>query len=421
VPKLATLAVAGAGSLVLFVAVNHRDALDRGLTNTTAEHQGGELIVITLLVCAAVGLAQLAIARWAELASRPAWMRVSRANALRGLIGAAALGLVIAIAAGAPGRLHDEWNTFKSREGTDPKSESRGSQIVNFSGSGRYQFWQAAVDAYRTDPLKGIGPGTFDFWWARNGSYSGYVRDAHSLYVENLAELGLVGFLLIAGMSVAVIATGAVRTMRAPPELRVGLAAATAGCTAFVAAAAVDWLWELGAIPLVFFALAAIACAGGVEARRAGESTGYDHFWPRNRGRIALVVLSLAGLAVIVQPLWSSIELERSYDAEADGRRTDALADARNALDVQPYSASAHLQEAVLLEDRGQLEQATDAAKAATDEEPTNWLPWYVLARIEARAGDQGRADAHWRTSRSLNPRSGVFSTGPPGHGKASE
>jgi tetratricopeptide (TPR) repeat protein len=221
-------------------------------------------------------------------------------------------------------------------------------------------------------------------------------------------------------MSLTVLATGAVRTLRAPPDLRAGLAAATAGCTAFVAAAAVDWLWELGAIPLVFFALAAIACAGGVEARRAGESTGYDHFWPRNRGRIALVALSLVGIGVLVQPLWGGIELERSYDAEADGRSADALSDARDALSIQPYSASAHLQEAVLLEDRGQLDQATDAAKEATDEEPTNWLPWYVLARIEARAGDQGRADAHWRMSRSLNPRSGVFSTGPPGHGKTS-
>ena len=36
---------------------------------------------------------------------------------------------------------------------------------------------------------KGIGPGTFEFWWSRNGIYpGGFVRDAHSLYMETLAK-----------------------------------------------------------------------------------------------------------------------------------------------------------------------------------------------------------------------------------------
>ena len=74
---------------------------------------------------------------------------------------------------------------------------SRGTEILDFSGSRRYDFWEAAVDANATDPSVGIGPGTFDFWWTQHGSYAAYVRDAHSLYVETLAELGIIGLLLI--------------------------------------------------------------------------------------------------------------------------------------------------------------------------------------------------------------------------------
>jgi Flp pilus assembly protein TadD len=92
-----------------------------------------------------------------------------------------------------------------------------------------------------------------------------------------------------------------------------------------------------------------------------------------------------------------------------------ALDDARDALSVWPYSASAHLQEAVLLEDRGDLTEARDAAKAATEDEETNWVTWYVLARIEAKLGDRKSAETHWRHSHSLNPRSGVYSDPPRG------
>ncbi len=110
------------------------------------------------------------------------------------------IALPIAVAAGAPGEAKDRWENFKNREGGAPATASRSSQILNTSGSGRYQFWQSAVDAYKTEEFHGIGPGTFEFWWAQHATYAGaFVRDAHSLYIETLAELGIVGFILVTG------------------------------------------------------------------------------------------------------------------------------------------------------------------------------------------------------------------------------
>ena len=44
------------------------------------------------------------------------------------------------------------------------------------SGTGRYQLWESSLDAFSTDPLTGIGPGTFEFWWSREGTLTELLR-----------------------------------------------------------------------------------------------------------------------------------------------------------------------------------------------------------------------------------------------------
>ena len=60
-PKLVTLLIAAAGSALLFVAVEQRDALDRGLSTGQALREGGELELLIALVCAGVALAHVGI------------------------------------------------------------------------------------------------------------------------------------------------------------------------------------------------------------------------------------------------------------------------------------------------------------------------------------------------------------------------
>ena len=71
--------------------------------------------------------------------------------------------------------------------------------------------------------------------------------DAHSLYVETAAELGLVGLAALA-LFLGAIAACAARALRHDPALAAGPAAALA---AFGFHAGLDWDWEMPALTLV--------------------------------------------------------------------------------------------------------------------------------------------------------------------------
>ena len=404
-PKLATFGVSAAGSAVLFAAVEQREGLERGLPTPAASEQGDEMLVMIIVVCVGVALLQAAIGLAARYARRPAWMRVPRTTA-RLVAGVAAAALVIVVgSAGLLGGASEAWDSFKDRDGTSGADD----QILNLSSSGRYQFWESAVEANATDPLKGIGPGTFEMWWAREGTEAGYVRDAHSLFVETLAELGIVGILLITGFSLAVLVIGAVRASRAPPSARAAIAAASGGCAAFVTAALVDWVWEIAVLPIAFFGLAAIAIAAGAaspDARRPGSEPAP---WRRYGDCVILAALSLAALYAIVIPLSATSALEDSRAAAAEGDLDTALAEARNAKAIQPYAASLVLQEALVLERLGELQAAVGAAREAVDDEPGHWQAWLVLSRLEQRSGDATASEQAYRRARDLNPRSPIF------------
>ena len=412
VPKLATLLIAGAGSAVLFAAEDQRGALDASFRNTLAQHQGHELLVITIVVCAGVALVQTALGLLVRYGPQPALLRVRGPQARVGALAAVGAVLIVAVVAGLPGELSDKWDHFKGQDaGTSPTTQTRSAQILDFSSSGRYQYWQAAVDAEKTDPLRGIGPGTFEYWYSQHGTYPGFVRDAHSLYIETLGELGIVGFLLIGGFSLVILAIGAGRALRGPPDARLGIAAATAGCAAFMGTAMVDWTWELGVLPVTFLALAALAVSGGSDESRPTRRASSSPWWRRNLGALATGVLSAVALIVIALPLAGADAIDRSQSAAGHGNLTAALSDARQAAAVQPYAAAPRIQEALILEQLGDLPAAVQAAHAATRKEAANWRNWVVLSRLEARSGNAPGAVAAYRRAAELNPRSGILAS----------
>ena len=57
----------------------------------------------------------------------------------------------------------------------------------------RSAYWSAAAAELRERPVLGSGAGTFHLTWREHRTVDAEVRDAHSLYVETLSELGPVG------------------------------------------------------------------------------------------------------------------------------------------------------------------------------------------------------------------------------------
>jgi hypothetical protein len=400
-PKLFTTAIAGAGGAVLVAAATHRDALQHGLLNETARQQGNEMLVLTLVVCAAVGLAQAGLSAALSGDRRPRWTVVSRHRARVAVAVSVLAVLIAAVAVDAPGRASDGWAEFKRGEGPGKGTERFGS----VAGESRYQFWSAAVRENASKPLTGTGSGTFEYWWTRDGDVAQSVRDTHSLYLQTLGELGIVGLFVLVAFLAAVLVGGGRNVVRAGRQ-RPELAAALAGCGAFCLTAVSDWMWQIPVLAIAFLLLAAVLVSTEGD-RGEGGRTGL-----KLPLRVAVALASLAAIAAISVPL-ASTNLVR--ESEADARAGDlpaALSAARSAQNAQPDAASPRLQQALVLESQGNLAAAAAAARAATERESTNWRTWLVLSRIEAELGDAPAAVRYYREARRLNPFSELFQHG---------
>jgi hypothetical protein len=402
-PKLATILIASAGSAILLAAAAQRDALDQGLVSAAGQQQGDEMLAFVLVVCGGVALCQAAISIGARYARRPAWMHPTRRQASMIGVPIAIGAVVVAVIAGAPDEASDAWDDFRFDTPTD--ADTRSEALLSARGGGRYEFWRAAIDANASEPLLGIGPGTFEFWWSREGETGEFVRDAHSLYLETLAELGIVGLLLIATVMLSILGVGVVRALRAPPTLRTGIAAATGAIAVFAVGAGMDWFWELGVLPIVFFALAPIALAAGSRTEDAAEPSRPSAL----AGRVVVAIAAVGCLVAIVIPLASTGAVNASRSSAEEGQLDAALQDARAAERIQPWAATPSLQEALVLEAQGDLDGAAAAARQATAEEPTNWRTWLVLSRIETYRGNAQSAVAAYREARELHPQSPLF------------
>jgi O-antigen ligase len=118
-------------------------------------------------------------------------------------------------------------------------------------------YWHVAWEDVASAPLVGQGAGTYHLSWLERQPIADAVRDAHSLYLETLAELGLVGLALV----LLALAPPLVAALRDPPP-----APAAAGAyVTFCVHAGLDWDWEL---PAVTVAGLLCGCALLLEAER---------------------------------------------------------------------------------------------------------------------------------------------------------
>jgi tetratricopeptide (TPR) repeat protein len=274
------------------------------------------------------------------------------------------------------------------------------------AGSHRYQYWQVALHAFDSSPWKGIGPGTFQYYWAQHQTLGEFVLNAHSLWIETMAELGVIGLALIAGFFVWVLLSGSVRALRAPLETRALRVGALAAVAAFCASAAFDWVWQIGAVPVVTMLLCAV-CVGGAELPgRSSAASRARRAWPV---RLGLGVAALIALWTIVVPLASTVEVRSSQAAAQRGDFAAALRAAADAQQVEPGAASPRLQRALLLEQLGDIPAAAAAVAQAEARSPWDWQIWLVASRIATEQDQPRVALSDWRRAKSLNPRSPIF------------
>lgn len=368
-PSLAAvLALGGAGGIALALLGGLTPEVTRPPEAAVPQGEGLVLLASAVLVMAAV-----ASLRW-RLDQRIQSLTFSyrpSPRARRVGIAAAAI-LAVAVLAGA--NVPDRLSSFGAS--SDAPGDARPDPL---SSSGRYQFWEAGINAFASEPVTGLGAGGYEAWWGEHASLPVFIRDGHSLLVETLAELGVAGLLLIGGFLAIAAVAGVRGRVRDPLNPARGAALAILGAGLF--AASIDWMWEL---PAVFVPVVVAA------ALLTGPALGPAPD-PRERRRgfgVAAVLVGWLAILTAAASLVTEVKLDESRSAVDAERLDEAVEDARNAGAMQPWAAEPYLQEAQVEELRGNLPAAETALSEAVDRAPNDWRVWVVAARLDAATGD---------------------------------
>jgi len=389
---VAHTAVAAAGAAIAIIAVRAAPqiALETG-------DRGSSTVAAAVVGASIAAFAAAWLTGRLGIDSRRLPRRVAR-SVLLAFSGAA---LVAAVIAG-PKLISHAWHSFTSL-GTVPAASDPAARLLSLSGT-RYEVWQSALAAFDAHPLDGTGAGTFEFWWNSHPRDAEFVRNAHNLWLQNMADLGLPGLLLIVGVAIAAIAVAVSVRRRARRSTSAGVSTAfLAAFVVFLFHASVDWIWESTAITVL--ALAGVAVIGG---RLAGRPPRLS-WWAR-----AIFVALAVGAGVVQLPgLLSTTEIRRSQAAERARNGNLALSWANAAVAAEPWSASAYEQRGLVLEAAGRFNAAAVALRQAISDEPTNYVHWLDLARVETERGQIAAALVDYTRAHRLRPDSVAFELPP--------
>lgn len=395
---LATLAIGVLGALPAVLAVQAHHSLTENLANQAAVDQG---VTVLLILLAGIGLTLLLFAGLRRLETRGGQLtgqalRLSRNPTLLKRLALIAAACAIAAAIAVGGRA---WSQFSSSDIQFPNQPQR--HFTDLSGAGRHDFWRVAIDAFGEKPILGHGAGAYQYSWNLHRSIPAPVHNAHSLYLEAFAELGVVGGLTVLALIGSLLWFGFAAWRAAPHPDRDRYAVLLAAMLAFAVGAGFDWFWEIAGLGVVFFLAAGVV----VSARCAQLAKA-----PRNEGEGAfgLVVggLAVAWIAAIalIGPLLVNHEIKASQSAAASGDLISAVNHAKTARSIEPFAASPYVQLGLLAELQREYPTAVTRLTDAVEREDLNWQLYYLRSRVEHEAGEDARARADFEHARHLNP-----------------
>ena len=397
VPLAGALAVISGDLLEPYRVAEDLDPPEAGRALRTAFDGATRSLLIAVGALVAVGAAAVAV--------EPHLQRViNRIPTPRRRVTGALLGCLVVgcIAAGAVAtygnpveRIAREW----ANRDVDEESASR------FAGlsTGRYAIWEVGLDAWREQPVLGLGQDNFaQTFINERATDSEEPRWLHSLPLRLLVHTGLVGFVLFVLFAVAAVwATVAAWRHRADGvQIRLAASVALLPAIVWLAHGSVDWLWEYPGLSSPTFALtgAAVALASstaesGPESRRL------------SRRRVAIACVTSLACAAVVLPSYLADRDVRAAAAHwpADPERAfDRLERARG---LNPFDARASLVEGVIAVRFGRLSRAQRAFERAAKREPRDWFAPFQLGLVAGARGDHGKALELLSAARRLNPR----------------
>ncbi len=383
---VAALAVAIPSLIALWAGLSS-DALTERDAPLFAAIDQGQIVAAIILGCSILAAAAGAALVLAERRVTPS--RNVRL-AFAGLLAVLALGAIggVLVKFGGPVAMVEEaYDAFRV-PATEPEDLEQ--RLFSFSGSYRPELWEVSWEQFRQAPILGTGPGTYEQYWNRERPISHIVTDAHNVYLETAAELGIVGFafLLVAFGAPLLAAFGARRE-----PLAVG---AFGAYVAYLAHAGIDWDWEMTGLTLP-----ALGCAVALLLLRPTTVVPFVPGAAIRYGAVAtavvLAAIALGGLVGASATSASQDALAESPPDVAEARKQATKAERWARWSSEPWQ---RLGEAQLAAD--DLAGARQSFRKAIAKEPTDWELWYRLAEASSGA-ERRRAIA---AASRLNPRS---------------
>jgi hypothetical protein len=394
------LAVAGPMAVAL-VSAYHADLLvSSDPTAAAAVVQGHHVALVVGLAALAAGAIRLLLCPLDTRLARATLPAPSRRAGAGLAAGAVAVLVVAGIAAGLPGTVAQGYRDFVGHDAVGEGENVRG-RLTDPGNAGRVSHWRVALRAMEDAPVTGSGLGTFEIEWARRRPETGSVVNAHSLYLETLGELGLVGGLLL-GVALATMLLAFARRARGPDRRLYGTLLAAAVAWAFHAG--VDWDWQMPATTLWLFAFGGVV----LSARAAGEPVRFGDRWrlPAAAGWLALLVTPLLVLT-------SQSRVHAAVDHFGAGDCPAATKDALSSIRwlnvrAEPYQILAYCDLR-----QGRTAEAVRAMREAVRLDPHSWETSYGLALALASAGSTPTREL--RRAVRQNPREVLIRDSLPG------
>ena len=327
---------------------------------------------------------------------RPSHRRVSVGALVA--IALVAAGVAVASVDDPVGRVKSEYDAFVSLK----VDESRATRFSS-GGGFRYDLWRIAADQFADSPLRGVGAGNYDTTYYRERRNPQPAPQPHSLEMQLLGELGIVGVLGLL-LLVGGVLWGAFRAWhRLDRWVVVG---ATGVFLAWLAHTSVDWLHNIAGLTGIALVAAGVLVTS---PDTPGAQRG-----PVGRRRATLpligVVALLAVLAAAEGRRWAADYYLARSGSELSADAGAALHDADRALDLNPESLPTHYATARAYAQLGRYDAARTTLLEATRKEPSDYVPWVLLGDLDVRHGDLARARADYRRATTLSPYDTDFS-----------
>ncbi|MHB8491381.1 MAG: tetratricopeptide repeat protein [Solirubrobacteraceae bacterium] len=438
----ATVLIAGAiGAIgpVMFEFSNHAlssENIPLG-ERSYAGTQFGVLLIAMLIALTALGLA---IGFMTDRQAPSAKVRRRYGGVLLAVLATGAVLLVGALAVshrGLSGTIAHDWNSL-----TNPNASGipNGPGRLTAIASVRARYWDEALHVFAAHPVAGAGAAGYATARLRYRTGTLDVRHAHGFIVQTLADLGVVGLVIV----LALLLAWALAARRASAPLRrdlpytperVGLLSMLTIVIVFGVHSLVDWTWYVpgnacaalllagwlaGRGPLFGATPAAAGPAGssaapalpdgarqsiGSRQLAAGRGRGAWGMRAAWHGPAAVAVLCAALLAA-----YSEWQPERSESASQRalalaGNQAAARREAEAAISEDPLSANALAVLASVQERAGEQAAAEVTLRRAVAQQPSNPRTWAALGEHDLERGNYSAAVNELRAAVYLNPQ----------------